>query len=89
MADGGHNQIGDVQASDRVRTPDPKTGTTVVRPVTARHVDHDTDLADLTVRDAADHESTIHTTQHHKFWSDSRRAWIEAGISRTASGCTT
>ena len=78
MADGTRKQIGDVKVGDRVRTTDPKTGETVVRPVTAVHVNRDTDLADLTVRDADGDESTTHTTQHHRFWSDTRNTWVDA-----------
>ncbi|MFN8053528.1 MAG: polymorphic toxin-type HINT domain-containing protein [Acidimicrobiales bacterium] len=79
MADGTRRQIGDVKVGDRVRTTDPKTGKTVVRPVTALHINRDTDLADLTIRDATGNESTIHTTQHHKFWDNSRNTWVDAG----------
>lgn len=77
LADGTRKAIRAVAVGDRVRTTDPATGKTVIRTVTALHRNHDTDLADLVVRDGAGHESTVHTTQHHRFWDDTRHAWVE------------
>ncbi len=78
MADGSRKRIVDVQVGDRVRTTDPATGKAVVRTVTALHRNDDTDLADLVVRDGNGNESILHTTQHHRFWDDTRHGWVEA-----------
>ncbi|MGI8662555.1 MAG: polymorphic toxin-type HINT domain-containing protein [Acidimicrobiales bacterium] len=78
LADGSTKPISEVTVGDRVRTTDPATGKTVVRGVTALHRNHDTDMADLVVRDGDGHESTVHTTQHHRFWDDTRHGWVEA-----------
>ncbi len=78
MADGTRKEIGDVKIGDRVRTTDPETGETVVRLVIALHVNQDTDLTDLTVRGARGPDSTIHTTQHHRFWGETRNTWVDA-----------
>lgn len=78
MADGSRKRIADVQVGDRVRTTDPATGKAVVRAVTALHRNHDTDLADLVVRDGNGHESILRTTQHHRFWDDTSHGWVEA-----------
>ncbi len=78
MADGSRKQIADVRLGDHVRTTDPATGEAVIRTVTALHRNHDTDLADLVVRDGDGNESILHTTQHHRFWDDTRHGWVEA-----------
>jgi hypothetical protein len=39
-------------------------------------VNHDTDLVDLVVRDAAGHRAVIHTTARHPFWDATRHAWV-------------
>ncbi|MGI8662561.1 MAG: polymorphic toxin-type HINT domain-containing protein [Acidimicrobiales bacterium] len=78
LADGFTKAISEVAVGDRVRTTDPATGKTVIRTVTALHRNHDTDLADLVVRDGDGHESTVHTTQLHRFWDDTRHDWVDA-----------
>lgn len=77
MADGSRRPISNVRVGDLVRTTDPATGKAVIRPVTAVHINHDTDLADLTVRDGAARASVVHTTQHHRFWDDTHHGWVE------------
>jgi hypothetical protein len=57
---------------------DPLTGETTVRTITATHLNRDTDMADLTVTDAAGDVEVIRTTQHHKFWNGTRKAWVDA-----------
>jgi hypothetical protein len=78
MADGSLKKIADVKVGDRVRATDPSTEKPVVRTVTALHRNHDTDLADLVVGDGDSNESVLHTTQHHRFWDDTRQGWVEA-----------
>jgi Pretoxin HINT domain len=78
MADGSRKQIAGVKIGDHVRTTDPATGASVVREVSDVHVNRDSDLADLTIRDSEGREATVHTTEHHKFWDDTRGGWVEA-----------
>ena len=83
LADGTRKAISEVAVGDRVRTTDPATGKTVVPTVTALHRNHDTDLADLVVSDGRGHRSTVHTTQHHRFWDDTTGGWVDAADLRT------
>lgn len=78
MADGTRKRIGEVKVGDRVLTTDPVTGETVVRAVTDLHVNRDSDLADVTVTDGHGSMSTIHTTQHHRFFDEKTTSWVEA-----------
>jgi Pretoxin HINT domain len=78
MGDGRSKKINEVVVGDNVRTTDPVSGETVVRGVTALHVNNDTDLADVAVRDAEGYFSAIHTTQNHQFWDESRKQWVAA-----------
>jgi RHS repeat-associated protein len=77
MADGTRKRISAVKIGDEVQTTDLATGLTVIRKVTALHINSDSDLGDLVVHDADGHESTIHTTLHHRFWDDTRYTWVD------------
>jgi len=79
MADGTTKAISQIQPGDAVTATDPKTGQTAGRTVTAVHKNQDTDLADLTVRNATGRLSTIHTTQDHLFWDQTYGTWVPAG----------
>jgi Pretoxin HINT domain len=59
--------------------PIPHEGNTSARTVTARRVNEDTDLTDVTITDRDSRTSTLHTTQHHPFWDETRHAFIDAG----------
>jgi len=37
------------------------------------------DLTDLIVVDGRGHASVLHTTQHHPFWDETAKAWVDAG----------
>jgi hypothetical protein len=78
LADGSSKAISEVSVGDRVRTTDPDTGKAVTRRVTALHRNHDSDLADVVVRDSDGNDSTMHTTQLHRFWDDTQHGWVEA-----------
>ncbi|WP_205826466.1 Hint domain-containing protein [Microbispora catharanthi] len=78
MADGSRKRIEDVGVGDEVLATDPETGESGARKVTALHRNKDTDMADVTIRTADGHETTIHATQHHPFWDETRRAWVDA-----------
>jgi hypothetical protein len=79
MADGSTTPISQVTAGDRVRATDPETGATVTETVTRQLVHQDTELADLTVRDADGDTAVVHTTRHHPFWvDDSATGWVNA-----------
>jgi RHS repeat-associated protein len=49
MADGSTKPIGAVVVGDAVKSADPVTGYAVAEPVTALHINHDTELTDVTV----------------------------------------
>ncbi|MDY7085985.1 MAG: SpvB/TcaC N-terminal domain-containing protein [Actinomycetota bacterium] len=72
--DGTTVRIKDLRAGDTVLATDPLTGETTVRKITDTHLNADTDMTDLTVTGG----SVIRTTQHHKFWSETRQAWVDA-----------
>ncbi|MGI5185572.1 polymorphic toxin-type HINT domain-containing protein [Dactylosporangium sp. CA-152071] len=77
MADGSTKAIKDVGEGDEVLATDPETGETTTRTVVRKHVNFDTDLTDVTLTGEAGPE-TLHTTQHHPFWSQTRQAWVDA-----------
>jgi Pretoxin HINT domain len=79
LADGTRKRIADVAVGDWVVTTDPSSGVRTARPVVAAHRNHDSDLAELVVRDGDGRTATVHTTEHHRFWDDSRNEWVEAG----------
>ncbi|WP_225854955.1 polymorphic toxin-type HINT domain-containing protein [Micromonospora noduli] len=78
LADGTSRAIGSVAVGDLVLATDPETGETTEKPVTDLHENQDTDLTDLTVLDENGETVTLHTTQHHPFWSETRREWTDA-----------
>ncbi len=79
MADGTTRPIKDVKPGDKVTSTDPATGTNEAKQVTLLHNNHDSDLADVTVKDSKTGKSTVlHTTWHHPFWNADAKAWTEA-----------
>ncbi|OKI85929.1 hypothetical protein A6A27_40020 [Micromonospora sp. CB01531] len=78
LADGTRRAISDVGVGDLVLATDPETGETTEKPVTDLHKNQDRELTDLTVRTEDGEFTTLHTTQHHPFWSESRRDWVDA-----------
>jgi RHS repeat-associated protein len=78
MADGTTKPIKEVKKGDTVRTTDPLTGEDEMRVVTATHINRDHNLADLIITDAHGHRTTIHTTESHPFWDDTRQSWVTA-----------
>jgi RHS repeat-associated protein len=94
MADGSAKAIKDIEAGDKVVATDPATGTTAAEPVTALHLNHDTDLTDITVTaapvgptssgtDTGDGTirgptAILHTTAHHPFWDQTAHTWALA-----------
>ncbi|MEU7960237.1 polymorphic toxin-type HINT domain-containing protein [Micromonospora humida] len=77
MAAGGTKAIGELKEGDEVVATDPETGRTEDREVTRTHRHEDTELTDLRVA-AAGKQTTVETTQHHPFWSETRHDWIDA-----------
>ncbi len=75
MAGGTTKPIADVAVGNQVLATDPKTGVTQARTVTATYVMlHDGDLLDLTIDDE-NGGGVIQTTDNHRFWSRTDRAW--------------
>ena len=77
MADGSKKPIGEIEVGDKVVATDPVTGESSVRTVTRLFTHIDDDLLDLVVLTDGGVE-TIHTTDHHRFWNDTTKAWAEA-----------
>jgi hypothetical protein len=77
LADDTTKPIKDVEIGDRVKATDPQTGQDTAEPVTALHLNQDTDLADVTIS-GPNGESVLHTTQHHPFWNETRHQWTDA-----------
>jgi Pretoxin HINT domain len=77
MADGSKKPIGEIEVGDKVIATDPVTGETSVREVTRLFTHIDDDLLDLVVL-TDDGVETIHTTDHHRFWNDTSKTWVEA-----------
>jgi RHS repeat-associated protein len=79
LATGAVLPIKDIKVGDRVAATDPRTGRTTAEPVTALHINHDRDLADVTLQDTRTGKTTtLHTTWHHPFWNATTGAWAEA-----------
>ncbi|MCO8275601.1 polymorphic toxin-type HINT domain-containing protein [Actinoplanes sp. TRM 88003] len=92
MADGTSKPIEEVEPGDTVRATDPSTGETSDQQVTHTiRTDDDKEFVDVTVA-SDDTSSTITTTEHHPFWSETRKQWVDAGdlregeLLRTAAG---
>jgi RHS repeat-associated protein len=78
MANGTTKPIGSVALGDTVESTDPATGKNTPQRVVALHDNHDTDLADVTVKTSDGKTTTLHTTQHHPFWNDTDHTWTDA-----------
>jgi hypothetical protein len=79
MADGTTKPISAIQRRDRVLAGDPGYGSSKAAEVTKVHRNVDSELANVRVRGAHRVVTTLHTTEHHPFWVDDRRAWLDAG----------
>jgi Pretoxin HINT domain len=77
MADGTKKPISEIEVGDKVIATDSVTGKKSIRKVTRLFTHIDDDLLDLVVL-TDDGVETIHTTDHHRFWSASTNAWVEA-----------
>jgi hypothetical protein len=78
LADGSQRMIGELKVGDIVLSTDPETGETTEKPVIALYKNQDSDLTDLTLRGNDGASVTLHTTQHHPFWSETRGSWVDA-----------
>ncbi|WP_344899238.1 polymorphic toxin-type HINT domain-containing protein [Actinomadura meridiana] len=80
MPDGKTKPIGKIKPGDKVEAADPRTGKHKgPRTVDATIVNHDTDLADLTVQTADNKTATLHTTANHPFWNNTTHTWTATG----------
>jgi hypothetical protein len=83
MADGTRKAIISVAIGDSVLATDPVTKTAKAEPVTDTIVTtNDTAFTDLTVHTAAGNQ-VISSTQHHPYWDDTRKQWVNAGDLKT------
>ncbi|GGW36773.1 DddA-like double-stranded DNA deaminase toxin [Streptomyces griseoloalbus] len=75
MADGTGRPIEQIEPGDLVTATDPTTGETGARRVTRTiHTPDDRNFTDVTLTDG----STLTSTGHHPFWSQSDRTWKNA-----------
>ncbi|WP_161557853.1 ricin-type beta-trefoil lectin domain protein [Micromonospora sicca] len=89
MADGTTKAIKDVELGDKVLATDPETGAAEVKEVEQLHLNHDSELTDLTVQvedstppadgGTSSAAAVLHTTQTHPFWDQTLNEWVEAG----------
>ena len=80
MGNGRTQKLKDIQIGDTVEAADPDTGKHQgPRSVTATHINHDTDLVDITVQTSSGRTATLHTTSNHLFWDDTTHSWSPAG----------
>ncbi|MFG2999576.1 polymorphic toxin-type HINT domain-containing protein, partial [Streptomyces sp. NPDC048340] len=94
MGDGSARPIEQIAVGDSVLATDPESGTTGSRRVDATiYTPDDRDFTGITL-DAAVGGGSVTTTDHHPFWSENAKAWINAGdlnagdTLRTADGNT-
>ncbi|MFB7429628.1 polymorphic toxin-type HINT domain-containing protein [Streptomyces hydrogenans] len=82
LSDGSVKPIEEVAAGDEVLATDPESGETAAKTVTAK-ITTDEDKQYVEIEVAADSAvngySIITATDHHPFWSESERQWIDAG----------
>ena len=79
MADGSTKPIKDVKLGDEVTSTDPDTGQTTAETVSALHINKDSDLTDLTIKDEKTGKSAVlHTTARHPFWNADSSEWVDA-----------
>ncbi|KAB1105088.1 RHS repeat protein [Micromonospora aurantiaca] len=78
MADGRTKRIAEVTEGEEVLAHDPETGRSSAQAVDELHTNNDDALTDLSVRSSDGDFITLHTTQHHPFWSESRQRWVDA-----------
>ncbi|GIF00649.1 polymorphic toxin-type HINT domain-containing protein [Paractinoplanes rishiriensis] len=78
LADGFRRAIEDVQVGDVVVTTDPESGKTTTKKITALHLNNDSELTSLTIKEADGSQAVVETTWHHKFWSKTQHAWMNA-----------
>jgi RHS repeat-associated protein len=93
LADGTSKPIEEVEPGDTVEATDPETGETADRQVTHTiRTDDDEQFVDVTVTGSDGEQHTITTTEHHPFWSQTRKKWVDAGdlrkdeLLRTSAG---
>jgi hypothetical protein len=80
MADGTTKTIATIAVGDQVLAKDPVADKQQhSEPVIALHINHDSDLTDVTVETSDGRHSTIHTTRHHLLWNDTQHRWVPAG----------
>ncbi|RCH59726.1 hypothetical protein DT019_38050 [Streptomyces sp. SDr-06] len=75
MADGTGRPIEQIQPGDRVTATNPATGETGPRTVTRTiHTPDDRNFTDVTLADG----SGLTSTDHHPYWVENRKRWIDA-----------
>ncbi|MET7655052.1 polymorphic toxin-type HINT domain-containing protein [Streptomyces sp. NPDC005486] len=80
LANGKTKPIEQVKLGDTITATDPLTGKTSSREVVGTIVtEADKHFVDLTIKGRSGKAEALVSTTTHPFWSDSEKAWIEAG----------
>ncbi|MFE2153308.1 ricin-type beta-trefoil lectin domain protein [Streptomyces lavendulae] len=83
LADGTSKPIENLVPGDEVLATDPETGETIAKTVTASiFTSDDKTYVDIDV-ETPDGIETIHTTDHHPFWSTTDKTWVDAADLKT------
>ncbi|WP_276824340.1 polymorphic toxin-type HINT domain-containing protein [Mycolicibacterium mageritense] len=85
LADGSSRPIAQLGVGDLVWSTDPASGQSGPQLVQAVLVNHDTDLLDLTITNAAGESSVINTTSGHPFYSTTRAHESTRGLAASTS----
>ncbi|MFK8905435.1 polymorphic toxin-type HINT domain-containing protein [Streptomyces sp. YS-3] len=90
MDQGKTKPIGKIKVGEKVEAADPATGKDKgPRQVTAKFVNHDYDLIDISVRGDNGKAATLHTTSEHPFWDATDENWVPAGKLKAGHALTT
>ncbi|MER6401755.1 polymorphic toxin-type HINT domain-containing protein [Kitasatospora sp. NPDC001603] len=80
MADGTTLPIERIRVGDQVRATDPETGETGGRRIDATiYTPDDREFTDLTIAASDGTAGTLTATDHHPFWVENDRKWVDAG----------
>lgn len=77
LSDGSNVPIDQVKVGESVMSTNQTTGKLEAKPVTALHLNLDTDLMNIEIRTSSG-STTIHATQHHLLYDLSTHHWTQA-----------
>ncbi|NML54787.1 hypothetical protein HHL19_18720 [Streptomyces sp. R302] len=79
LGDGSSKPIERIRVGDLVKATDPESGITGPRRVEATiYTPDDRDFTDIQLRGEAAAGATLTSTDHHPYWAENRKRWIDA-----------